>query len=183
MKQTILFTLLAALAGTAAAQTTYVGGNIGRAEQKITLDGFSEKDHDTGYKVYGGYNFNKNVGLEAGFVDLRKMKLADGSDRLDVHSTALYFAVTGTLPLNDQFSLFAKAGAARNEVKVSESGIGYSSSEKDHRTTGYISVGAAYAIDKNLSVVAEYENFGKAAKGDAGNLKTNMVSVGVRYAF
>lgn len=185
MKRTILLAVLAALAGTAAAQSqgAYVGGNVGRAEQKITVAGFSEKDHDTGFKLYGGYNFNQYVGLEGGYADLRKLELAGGNDRLSVHPTAAYFAVTGTLPLDQQFSLFGKVGAAYNRVKSHESGIGYNDSYTDNRTDVYVSVGAAYAINQNFSAVVEYENFGKPAKGDIGNLKASMVSVGVRYKF
>lgn len=185
MKQTILFTLLAALAGTAAAQTSYIGGSIGRGEQKLSSDdlAFSSKEHKFAYKLFGGYNFNQNFGLEAGFADLRKAEASTRGLSVETHPTALYFAATGTLPLNQQFSLIGKAGVAYNHVKVTNSFAGVSDSDKDHRTDAYLSVGASYAVNSNISVVAEYEYFGKPVKEDGDTLKANMISVGVRYAF
>lgn len=186
MKNTILFAMLAALAGTAAAQSqgAYVGGNVGRAEQKVSIDGFgSEKDHDTGFKLYGGYNFTQNFGLEAGYADLGKLERSALGETVSLEPTSVYFAATVTLPLNDGFSLFGKAGAARTEVKGTISAAGFRESGKENRTSGYVAVGAAYAINPNFSVVAEYEYFGKIYKEDGADLKANMVSVGVRYKF
>ncbi|KQQ32997.1 hypothetical protein ASF61_13010 [Duganella sp. Leaf126] len=185
MKNTILFAMLAALAGTAAAQSTYIGGNVGRAEQKLSIEGDSIKDHDTGFKLYGGYNFNQNFGLEAGYVDLGKMERSGGVARVRFEPTSVYFAATGTLPLDPQFALFAKAGVARTEVKANFAVGNLSEDDKASRSTAYLSVGAAYAVNTNFSVVAEYEYFGKVAKieDSNGNLKANMVSVGVRYKF
>ncbi|MET0322382.1 MAG: outer membrane beta-barrel protein, partial [Duganella sp.] len=164
MKNTILFAMLAALAGSAAAQSqgAYVGGNVGRAEQKASVDDFgSEKDTDTGFKLYGGYNFTQSFGLEAGYADLGKLERSAFGDSISLEPTSVYFAATGTLPLDAQFSLFGKAGVARTEVKGSESFDGIRTSGKESRNSGYFAVGAAYAVNNNFSVVAEYENFGK----------------------
>jgi len=46
-----------------------------------------------------------------------------------------------------------------------------------------IGVGAAFHLNKNFSIVAEYEYFGKVAKDDDASLKANLLSVGVRYKF
>ena len=185
MKNTILFAMLAALAGTAAAQSqgAYVGGSVGRAEQKLTIG--STKDHDTGFKLFGGYNFNKNFGLEAGYADLGKLERSGLGARFSLEPTVAYFAATGTLPLDEQFSLIGKAGAVRSDVKANASAGGFNFNDKANRTSAYLSVGAAYAINANFSVVAEYEYFGKIAKFEDSNdnLKANMVSVGVRYKF
>ena len=187
MKNTILFAMLAALAGAAAAQpvNAYIGGNVGRAEQKLSFDGNSIKDHDTGFKLYGGYNINPNFGLEAGYVDLGKMERSGNGASLKFEPTSVYFAATGTLPLDPQFSLFAKAGIARTEVKANASVGNLSVDDKASRSNAYLSVGAAYIVNTNFSVVAEYEYFGKVAKFEdsSDNLKANMVSVGVRYSF
>jgi OOP family OmpA-OmpF porin len=89
----------------------------------------------------------------------------------------------GTLPLNDQFALIGKAGVAYTHVKVSASAAGFSESASDNHTSPYVSVGAAYLLNKNVSFVAEYEYFGKVAKDGDASIKANLVSVGVRYAF
>lgn len=185
MKNTILFAMLAALVGTAAAQSqgAYVGGSVGRAEQKLSFGDI--KDNDTGFKLFGGYNFNQNFGLEGGYVDLGKLERSGNGARVSFEPTSAYFAATGTLPLDAQFSLFGKAGVASTEVKANAAAGNLTVDDKATRTSAYLSVGAAYAINANLSVVAEYEYFGKVAKFEDSddNLKANMISVGVRYKF
>ncbi|MET0266966.1 MAG: outer membrane beta-barrel protein [Duganella sp.] len=183
MKQTIIFAMLAALAGTAAAQSAYIGGNVGRGEQKADIVGISLKDTDTAFKLYSGYNFNKSFGLEAAYADLGKAEISGNGARASSEASAVVLAATGTVALDDQFSLFGKAGVAYSEVKVSARRFGFSFSDKYNRTSPYFAVGAAYAINKNLSVVAEYENFGKVLKEDGNEIKANLISVGVRYAF
>ena len=184
MKKNILFALIAALAAPLAAHAeAYIGGNVGRAEQKVDLDGYSFKEHKTAYKVYGGYNYTQNFGAEVGFADLREIEKTGNGARIAAKPQSLYVAAVGTLPLNDQFSLIGKAGVAFNHVKISASAPGISESGSDNQTSPYISAGAAFVLNKNVSFVAEYEYFGKVAKDGDANIKANLVSVGVRYAF
>ena len=52
-----------------------------------------------------------------------------------------------------------------------------------NRTSAYVSVGAAYALNAKVSLVAEYENFDKVAKDGDSHIKADLLSVGIRYAF
>jgi OOP family OmpA-OmpF porin len=184
MKKQILIALIGtALAApfAAQAQASYVGVNVGRAEQKLSVDGVgSIKDSDTGFKLYGGYAFHKNFGAEIGYVDLGKASVTDGIDTASSEPTALYAAVTGTFPLNEQFSLTGKVGVAANRVKVKFTGEP-NSTEK--HTSVMFGIGAAYNFAPNLAAVVEYEKFGKVLKEEGGNLKADLISVGVQYKF
>jgi OOP family OmpA-OmpF porin len=176
MKKQLLIALIGtALAAPFAAQAqsqiqgAYVGVNVGRAEGKLSDTDI--KDKDTAYKLYGGMMFDKNFGGEIGFVDLGKFSDVDGSAK----PKAIYAAATGTFPLNEQFSLSAKAGVSANRVKVS----GESSKS---RASLLLGVGAAYNFAPNLAAVLEYEHFGKVYK-ESFDIKADMVSVGLRYKF
>jgi len=173
----------------AAAQGAYVGVNAVKNKNKLTLeDDGSFKDTSTNFKLYGGYNFNQNFGLEGGYADLGKAKLTfvDGADTTNfkVKGHSFYFAATGTLPLNEQFSLFAKAGLSFNRVKIdaTENGV-FAASKSYNRTSPLIGVGASYKFSKEWSVVAEYENYGKTFKEDGDHIKTSGFSIGARYSF
>ena len=185
MKQTILFAMIAALAAPLAAQAqgAYIGGNVGRSEQKADLEGFSFKDTNTAYKLYGGYNFNQNFGIEGGFADLREAEISANRARVASKPRSIYVAATGTLPLNEQFALFGKAGVAQTHVKFSASAPGISESASDNQASAFAGVGASFAVNKNVSIVAEYEYFGKVAKDGDANVKADLLSVGVRYKF
>jgi OOP family OmpA-OmpF porin len=184
-EKTIFVALIAALAAPLAAQAegAYIGANVGRAEQKADLEGLTFKDNTTAYKLYGGYTYNQNFGFEVGFVDLREAEKSGNGARIASEPKSVYLAATGTLPLNQQFTLFGKVGVASNHVKITASAPGISESGSENRTSPYLSVGASFALNKNVSFVAEYENFGKIAKDGGSNIKADFVSAGVRYAF
>ncbi|MBX9798575.1 MAG: outer membrane beta-barrel protein [Burkholderiaceae bacterium] len=179
----------------AQAEGAYVGFNAGRANQKLSVStdegGGSVKDNSSAYKLYGGYEFNQYFGVQGGYVNLGKGKIDYASD--DIKGTfgskvrSLYIAATATLPVNDQFALFAKLGVSRNRVKVADTytdaGVAGYESGSETRTARLIGIGAAYNFSKNLAAVVEYEDFGKVAKDDGVSLKANLFSVGLRYKF
>ncbi|NVD98572.1 MULTISPECIES: porin family protein [unclassified Massilia] len=167
----------------AQAEGIYVGGNVGRAEQKLSAEGVSLKDHSTGYKLYAGYEFNNTFGIEGGFNDLRKAEKSVGPISASVKTRNFYVAGTATLPLNEQFNVFAKAGFARNRVTADITEGRYHDSDRANRTSPLLGIGASYKFNKNVSLVAEFEHFGKVAKGEDANLKANLLSFGVRYKF
>src|SRR3954471_8968815 len=50
-----------------------VGGSIGQSKNNLSCPaGSSCDDSDTAFRVFGGYNFNKNFGAELGYADLGK---------------------------------------------------------------------------------------------------------------
>jgi OmpA-OmpF porin, OOP family len=166
---------------------SYVGINAGSVEHKASIDGASDSENKTGFKVYGGYGFTENFGVELGYANLGKVSssINDGFDNgsLTYKSHAVYLAGTATLPLTPQFSLFGKAGITANRGKLSATLNGESDSFTRTNTTAMFGVGAEFNFSKNLSVVAEYENFGKVIDENEGNTKAQMVSVGLRYKF
>ncbi|MES2025295.1 MAG: porin [Pseudomonadota bacterium] len=191
-KQLLLAVLGTALVSPLAAHAegAYVGVNVGRAEQKVSIAEGSVKDHTTGYKLYGGYGFNQNFGVEGGYVDFGKGSISATDAGSGVTSTvsskprSFYLAATGTLPLNEQFSLFAKLGVSFNRTKIHfEDTTGDSENSSKNRTSALIGIGATYNFSKNLALVAEYEDFGKVLKEDGVDLKANLLSIGLRYKF
>ena len=77
-------------------------------------------------------------------------------------------------------ALFGKLGVARNTNEVTTTGFASVNGDKD-KTALYASVGAEYAVNKNVKVSLEYENYGKNDI-DTGR-KSGAVTAGVRYAF
>ncbi|GGC11483.1 hypothetical protein GCM10007205_20800 [Oxalicibacterium flavum] len=184
----LAFGIATALPLSAFAEGAYVGVNAGRANHKVHFDdGESAKDNATGYKLYAGYNFNQNFGVEGGYTHLGKYSDSwdDGagdSGSETIKGRALYVAATGTLPLSEQFSLFGKLGVTQNRVKASIVENGNFASASKSRTTGLFGVGASFHFSRNLAAVLEYENYGNVKFSDV-KLKANLVSIGLRYAF
>ncbi len=192
MKKQMLAVLVGAVVAlpvVASAQSAYIGLNAGKATQKVTVEGDgSAKDDFNSYKLYGGYNFNNNFGIEGGYAHLGTLDATfiSGGNRNDfkIKARSIYLAAVGTLPINEQFALFAKAGLSANRVKVSwtENGV-FQGSGSESRTSPMFGLGAKYNFSKSWSVVAEYENYGKTLKSDGDHLKTHAFSLGARYSF
>jgi len=160
----------------------YIGGSYGMTSFDIDTAGIispSLDDSDSGFKIFGGFQFTKNWGMEFGYVDFGKAGLAGSVFGIpftsDVGVTAFTFAGTGTLPLNESFSLLGKVGLWMWDTGCS--GAICVSSASDSDTDLFYGIGARYNINKNLSVQVEFETF--SAEDDS----VNMTSVGLRYKF
>lgn len=182
MKKNLLIALIAAasIAPVAAHAQAYLGGTVGVAHQKATIDEVGAvKDHDVSFKFFGGYQINKYFGAEAGYVVLNKLRVA-GADALTIDPQTTYLAATGSYPLNDKFALTGKVGVASTSTRISVTGEG---SEKTRQTSPVLGFGVSYAITPTVLAVAEYENFGKIVKEDGGHLKADNLAVGIRVSF
>jgi OOP family OmpA-OmpF porin len=198
----VLFALVAsaaALAGTSAyaqsntqdaAGTAYIGAGVvgSRYDFDTAGAGAVSGDNHSGTKaagkIYGGYNIDQTWAVEAGYTDFGKRSYnytqggAAGGLNTDAHS--YYVAGKGTWPVARDFAVFGKLGVARNHNEVTTSGIA-SVSGSDNKTALYASVGGEYAINKNVKVSLEYENYGKNDI-DTGR-KAGAITAGLRYNF
>lgn len=163
----------------AQAQQSYVGVNVGTAEQKGELGIFSGEEDDTAFKLYGGYQFNANFGVELGHAWLGKAEFPLSGTVLTTKPRALYVAGTATLPLNAQFSLFGKLGVTHNRVKYETFGL---SGRTDSTNRALAGIGAAYAFTPTVSGVIEFEHYGKM-NDDGGSIKARFLSAGIRASF
>jgi OOP family OmpA-OmpF porin len=186
MKKHLLCTLLAGMilapVAAMAAESFYVGANVGRAETKSEF-AMTTKETDTGYKLYGGYQFTPSLALEGGYVKLADGVIPRSGVILNAEPEAYYIAGQLSLPLNEQFKLFGKIGAARVRTERS---LGFGSSTE---VTRLIGLGVSSKISPQMEAVLEYEDYGKIHKergglsGLDGNLKARLLSAGIRYAF
>ena len=156
---TFLTGALAFAAAPAAAQY-YAGASVGQFKEK------ESGETATGFKIFGGYEFNKNLAAEAAYVGSGTVKAAGG----DFKVTGLTAAAVGTYPINDQFSLLGTVGLFHWSVSPG------SISGNDI----FFGAGATYNISKILGVRAEYDRY--KLGGDADTTVTAL-SVGVQYRF
>jgi len=184
----ILPAAVLAISAPAAAQQSeagwYIGGSYGMTSFDIDTAGITNPsldDSDSGFKIFGGFQFTKHWGAEVGYVDFGKAGISGSVLGIpftsDVGVTALTFAGTGTLPLSENFALLGKVGLANWDAEVSVSALGLGGSTSDSGTDMFFGVGLRYSFNKNLSVQLEFEQY----ETDADSV--NMTSVGLRYKF
>lgn len=182
MKKT-LFALAAvatlALSSTAAmAEGFFAGASIG--DVRVSAEG--ENDSKVGGKIFYGYNFNQNVGVEFGYAHLGNFKYADSTGSASIRGNSLYADVVGTYPLANNFSLLGRVGVARTDVKVNATlnGVG-SGSAREKDVALKIGAGVQYAITPALAVRGEWERYTADIVGT--KLKANSFTVGLNYSF
>lgn len=181
----------------------YAGANAGQS--RATIDdaritngllgrGFSgvsiaDDDRDTGYKIYGGYKFNKNFALEGGYFDLGKFgfnatTVPDGTLNGTIKVRGLNLDLVGTLPITEKFSAFGRVGVNYAEAKDSFAGTVLmpdpNPSKRD--TNLKVGLGLQYAFTDSLAMRAEVERYRiNDAIGNKGDI--DLVSVGLLYQF
>jgi len=196
MKKLYLHVAVAALmvlpAGSAlAAQTMnnmvgiYGGFGFGRAESEDFCENVSGNtfgacdDSDNAWKLFAGYQFTPNWGLEAGYVDLGETIFTSGLNKTTQESSALSLAVVGTAEYTDQFDVFAKVGAFRWDMDTRATLA--DQAENDDGTSLLLGIGAKYHFTDYFGMQAEwewYQDIGEREK-IGGKSDINMLSIGL----
>lgn len=113
-------------------------------------------DKDSVWKIFGGYNFSSNLGLELGYHDLGSFSASSPAFSANGDVTGWELAGVGRLPITQQFSVFGKLGGFRWDRDVSLTGVGAGSDTGTDWTWG---VGASYAFTPTLSGRLEWQQF------------------------
>jgi OOP family OmpA-OmpF porin len=183
----------------------YGGANIGQSRAKIddpritsglqasglATTSITDDDRSTGYKLYGGYQINRNFALEGGYFDLGKFGFTAntapaGTLSGNTRMRGLNLDLVGILPITDKFSVFARAGMTYAEAKDSFSGTGavnVLSPNPSTRDANYkLGLGMQYELTQALAMRGEVERYRvNDAVGNRGDI--NLVSVGLVYRF
>jgi OmpA-OmpF porin, OOP family len=186
--------IAAAFVAMPASAQWYVGGGVGSskingADGVVTPLMITGADSNkASVKIYGGYQFTPNWGVEAQYADLGNrdfairnlagVQLATGS----LKATQFSIAGTGTLPLSSNFSLFGKLGISSNHGKIAAVGV----ADRGTKTSPLVGVGVAYNFNPKLAVRLEYEDFGKFSNdggASGGAIRANNFGLSLQYAF
>lgn len=165
--------VLLGMTGTATAQNSlYAGASIGQA----TIDGCSGltncDDEDTGWKVFGGWELNRNIAIEAAWVDLGEFSGSIGESAVSAEVDGWVLAGKGMLPITEQFGVFAKLGMMMWDVDAR----GAASGLDDDGTDLVYGLGAQYMFTDQFGVVGEWEWY------DIDN-DVDLFSIGALFKF
>ena len=196
---------LAALSAAAADNAWYVGGNVGQT--RATIDdaritsgllgsGFAttsiaDDNRDTGFKLFGGYQFNPYIGLEGGFFDLGKFgfnatTVPAGSLNGSIKLRGVNLDLVGTLPIAGGLSAFGRVGVNYAEARDHFAGTGavrvLNADPSKRGANVKFGAGLQYAFSDALSMRAEVERYRiNDAVGNKGDI--DMISLGLVYRF
>lgn len=186
----------------------YAGGNVGQSRAKIddaritsnllgagfTTASITDDNRDTGYKIFGGYQFNRNIALEGGYFDLGKFGFTSttaapsaGTLSGNIKLRGLNLDAVGMLPITDKFSAFGRVGVnyaqARDDFSSTGAVPALANARPSKNDTNYkYGLGIQYAFNESLSMRAEAERYRiDDAVGNKGDI--DLFSVGLVYRF
>jgi len=143
----------------AAPPVGYFGFSLGSADDDVL------SESDTGYKFFGGYTVNNNLGFEIAYVDLGQY--VDGL--LEQYGVA--FEVVGYLPVSRNLNLMGKIGMFAWTAD-------YAAFARDEGTDLTYGLGVQYGFNNRLFVRGEWEQFLDVSGGDV-----SLLSAGLLYTF
>lgn len=181
-----------------------IGANVGQARARIddarikaklqttglATTSMADEDTDAAFKIFGGYQFNRNFLLEGGYFNLGKFSymattLPAGTLRGEIKLQGLNLDAVGILPLNERFSAFGRFGVQYAQAKDSFSSTGavaipVQASPSKNALNYKAGLGIQYDINKSLGVRAEGERYRiNDAVGSKGDI--NLFSIGMVY--
>ncbi len=183
----------------------YGGVNVGQSRAKIddarvtsnllgsgfATSSITDDDSDTGYKLFGGYKFNRNFALEGGYFDLGRFgftatTVPAGTLNGNIKLRGVNLDAVGILPITERFSAFGRVGVNYAEAKDSFSGTGavnVTNPNPSKRDTNYkFGAGLQYDFTQSLGMRLEAERYRiNDAVGNKGDV--DLVSVGLVYRF
>lgn len=205
---TLALAALAAIASPlkAADDSGWYGGiNVGQSKAKIddaritsgllggglTTTSITDDDRDVGYKVFGGYKFNRFLAIEGGYFDLGKFSFTATTVPLGTFSgniklKGLNLDAVGILPITERFSAFGRAGVNYAEAKDSFSSTGsvnVLNPNPSKRDTNYkYGAGLQFDFTRSFGMRFEAERYRvNDAVGNKGDV--DLVSLGLVYRF
>ena len=138
----------------------YVGASVG--ESKL------EDFNDTASRVFGGYQFQPNFAMEAGYQDLGSVTASGHAATV----TAFDFTFVGSWEMGNRFALLGRVGMYRS----STSGVGTNLGP-------VFGVGMSYELTRNASFRLEWQRFASLGTDTNPKLDIDVVSVGALYRF
>jgi OmpA-OmpF porin, OOP family len=181
-------------AGTAAAEEEtgfYAGIGLGQSTIENDEDGIDFDEDDTGFKLFGGYQFNEFIAVELAYINEGEPNDSFTVAGIDVENeveiTQVSATAVGTLPFNEFFGAMGRLGFSYVDAsfKQTASGFGTTVDEDDNTTEVSYGLGIWFAPRKDFLLRLEYEMTSAELFDDDIDADTDisLISVSAMYRF
>lgn len=165
--------------------SVYMGASVGSAERKDAcgsiVAGGSCDEKDTAWRLFGGYQINRNFAAELGYHDLGQITSSAGTASATSKARLVDLVGIAAYPFMNVLSVYGKLGGyyAKTELSSNITGAG-----GDETNTG-LTYGAGLQWDatRNLGVRAELQRYDNVGGSRTGEGDINVVSVGALWRF
>lgn len=183
------------------ARYPYGGISIGQSQARIdeqrisarlaaegaSRSSMTRNEHDMAYKIFGGYQFNRNFAVEAGYFNLGKFDFNSttvpaGTYNGQIKLQGANVDLVATLPLTQRWSALGRAGiqyANARDTFQSTGAVRISNATPSKNAINYkIGAGVQYEVNPSLFVRGEVEHLRvNDAIGNRGGVNMYTVSL------
>ncbi|TWO70942.1 outer membrane beta-barrel protein [Caenimonas sedimenti] len=182
-------------AGIGSAATTVDDERIrnGLLNQGLDPVSMAEDEREAAYRLFGGYQFNRHFGVEAGWFDLGRFGFAAstfpaGQLTGDVRMRGINLDLVGSWPLTERLSLLGRAGLIYAQSRGSFGAAGavsnpYGVTSRSERDWGLkLGAGIGWQLSPAWQLRAELERYRISdSVGNKGNVDVASISLVYRF--
>jgi len=172
--------------GSQAAGTGFYGG-LGAGIGRTDLDGSgvagSTDKRDSVWKLFGGYQFNRNIAIEGGYVNMGKSSVAGPGGFASADSNAWQIGAVGSLPLGSQFAFTGKLGVARTSTDSSGVVNGVPFAGTQHNTAPTYGLGLRYDLTQTVALRGDWDRYRIKDSSFGGKSDSDLFTVGAQFKF
>lgn len=180
-KQTMPGLMLAALLLSPIAHADtglFVGASFGSSHLDEDLSGFNVDTDANAYRIVGGFQLGDYFGVEAGYHNFgdfsETIDFGGFSTRTELAADGWTLGGTLGLPLNEQISLYGRAGVFFWDADVEIDGF---SIDVPSDENPYYGGGAKVDLTSNLSLVGDWTRY------ELDTTESDVISVGFEFRF
>lgn len=158
----------------------YIGAGLGQSRAdgcgafRVTFAGSCD-DKDTTWNIFAGYQFHRNIAVEAGYLDLGDLKASGTSSGAPFSATGdakgFELLAVGIFPVSDNLAVYGKAGFFRwdSDSRVTQGGAVFNTSDKGTDLT--LGLGVQFNFTRNLGARAEWQRYNDVNRTDVDVLR------------
>ena len=157
----------------------------------VTTSSLAEDKRGKSFKLFGGYQFNRNFALEAGYFNLGQFGFTSntapaGTLNGTMKVQGFNIDLVGTMPVTERLSVLARIGAQNARTRDNFSGtgaaVGSSQSRSERATNLKYGAGLQYEMSPSMWLRGEVERY-RIADGLGGRGNVNSATLGLVFPF
>lgn len=150
---------------------------LGVGKATIEADDVDIEGKSTAWEVFGGFELNQYVAFEVGYIDGGSADDSFDGFTVRADTTAIAGSVIGSMPVNDSFSIYARAGYMhwKSEQALIEDGVTLATDDFDGNDP-FFGAGLAALVDTAL-VRLEYRI------ADLDDTDLSLISLAIAWRF
>ncbi len=156
----------------------YLGASFGSSHLDQDFSGLNIDTDANAYRIVGGFQFGDYFGIEGGYHNFgdfeETLDFGGISTRTELAADGWTLGGTLGLPLNEQFSLYGRAGVFFWDADVEIDGFSIDVPDDENP---YYGGGAKVDVTPNLSLVGDWTRY------ELDTIDSDVISVGFEYRF